>query len=93
MYEAYHIYMTALITVTITMAFCFTIFHFATKNKKQYDYYILKMYGLVDPLLLGPYNIIKDDIDVVVEALREDPEQSQNSFHVIKVTKGAEIDV
>lgn len=57
----------------------------------EYDYYILKMYGLIDPCLIGP--LTKEQCDKRIEDYREDPSESQNSFTEIKVTKGAEIDV
>jgi hypothetical protein len=64
---------------------------FQRRAKKQSDYYILKMYGLIDPLLLGPFefNVCQEKL----EAYREDPEQSENSFNVIIVSKGAELDI
>jgi len=57
----------------------------------EWDYYILKMYGLVDPLLVGP--LTKKQCDERIEEYREDPNECQNSFTEIRVTKGAEIDV
>ena len=49
------------------------------------------MYGLIDPLLIGP--LTKKVCDERIEEYREDPNESQNSFTEIKVTKGAEIEV
>jgi len=60
-------------------------------KKKGHDYYILKMWNLIDPYLYGPFEF--DDCQEKLEAYREDPEQSQNSFTEIRVSKGAGIDV
>jgi hypothetical protein len=57
----------------------------------EYDYYILKMYGLVDPGLFGPYTESK--CAEILIASREDPKENQNSFIEIKITKGAEIEL
>ncbi len=47
-------------------------------NKK--DWYILEMYGLVDPILLDDIYSFEEEVRVEVERLRELPENSQNSY-------------
>ena len=84
MYEFFSHFITALIALAIAA-------WLQRRAKKQSDYYIFKMYGLIDPMLLGPFEF--NDCQEKLEAYREDPDQSQNSFTEIRVTKGAEIDV
>jgi hypothetical protein len=84
MYEFFTHFAVALIAIAI-----YTWLN--RRKKKQSDYYILKMYGLIDPQLLGPFEF--NDCQEKLEAYREDPEQSQNSFNIVIVSKGAEIDV
>jgi len=57
----------------------------------EYDYYILKLIGLIDPVLIGP--LTKEARDERIDNYREDSAESQNSFTEIRVTKGAEIDL
>lgn len=92
MYEFWHLYTTFFIAWIAATAVCFVVFDFSTKKRKnKHDYYILKMWNLIEPILLGPFEF--NECQEKLEAYREDPEQSQNSFTEIRVSKGAELDV
>lgn len=60
-------------------------------NKMEYDYWILKMEGLVEPILIGPFT--KEKCTERIDEYRDDPNFYEDSFTEIRVTKGAEIDV
>ena len=74
--------------ILIVIGICLRIS--TSREPKEYDYYILKMWNLIEPILSGPFEL-HECLDKL-EAYREDPEQSQNSFTEIRVSKGAEID-
>jgi hypothetical protein len=54
------------------------------------DWYILKMVGCVDPSLSEKYDT-EQEVQDVIDTMREMPENSQNSYTYLSVTKGAEI--
>jgi hypothetical protein len=56
----------------------------------EYDYYILKMIGCVEPVFVGPLS--NEKAEERIEEYREDPAESQNAHTLIRITKGAEID-
>lgn len=58
---------------------------------KSYDFYIVKMEGCVEPILVGPHSE-----EIAQERLtdyQEDPSEYENSHFIIKVSKGAEVEV
>lgn len=61
-------------------------------NDKKYDWYILKMIGCVEPVLIGPFPSEEDAQDRLTE-YQDDPSEMQNCHAIIKVTKGAEVQV
>ena len=57
----------------------------------DYDYYILKLEGLVEPVIIGPFDSEKER-DERIEEYREDPAFGRDSFTEIKISKGSEFD-
>lgn len=57
----------------------------------KYDYYILKMIGCVEPVLVGPFSTEKEMLERR-EEYGEDPSETENTFACLKITKGAEIE-
>ena len=53
------------------------------------DYYILQMWGLVDPQLFGPFG--KDETEKTIKGLKEKAEAGEHSFILLSVSKGAKI--
>lgn len=62
------------------------------KQKNKYDWYILKMEGCVEPVLVGPISTEKEAQERL-EEYQEDPAECQNSHIYFKVTKGSEVDL
>lgn len=62
------------------------------KNDKKYDYYILKMEGCVEPVLIGPIATEKEAQERLTE-YQEDPSEIQNSHVIFKVSQGAEVKI
>ena len=60
------------------------------KNSLEYDYYILAMVWLVEPVIHGPYE--RTECNTVVTDMHNDPKNSENSYVELKVTEDAEID-
>jgi len=56
------------------------------------DWYILEMVGCVDPSLSRSYNT-ELEVQTVIEVMRDMPENSQNSYTYLSVTKGADINI
>ena len=63
-----------------------------TNDDKKYDYYILKMEGCVEPILIGPIPTEKEAQERLTE-YQEDPSEIQNSHVIFKVTHGAEVEL
>jgi len=61
-------------------------------NDKKYDWYILKMIGCVEPVLIGPIES-ETEAQERLEEYQEDPSEIQNSHTIIRVTHGAEIEL
>lgn len=58
----------------------------------KYDYYILKMIGCVEPVLVGPIASETEAQQRLTE-YQEDPAECQNCHAIIKVTQGAEVEL
>lgn len=61
-------------------------------ENRQYDYYILKMVGCVEPILVGPLETEEQTHDRMVE-YQSDPSESQNSHIIVKVSEGSEVEL
>lgn len=62
------------------------------KNDKKYDWYILKMIGCVEPVLVGPITSEKEAQERLTE-YQDDPSEIQNCHVLFKVTQGAEVEI
>ncbi len=62
----------------------------AKSRSKELDWYVLEIWGLVEPNLIGPSNY--DEANNVLEEKRE-ADGDGSSYHLVSVTKGAEIDI
>lgn len=58
---------------------------------KSYDFYIIKMEGCVEPVLVGPLS--EEVAQERLSEYQEDPSECENAHFIIKVTKGAEVEV
>jgi hypothetical protein len=73
---------------------------FISSDKEQYigfdmvqpgfDYYVLEIWGLVEPQLHGPYS--KEQAEQYMEDWPKKAENGDNTYHLITVSKGAQID-
>lgn len=63
-----------------------------SNENRQYDYYILKMVGCVEPVLVGPLQTEEDAQGRMAE-YQEDPSECQNTHVIFKVTQGSEVDL
>ena len=63
-----------------------------TSKQKQFDYYILKLIGCVEPVLIGTFASEKEAQERL-ESYQDDPSECQNSQVLFKVTEGAEVEI
>lgn len=54
------------------------------------DYYVLEIWGLVEPQLHGPFT--KEEADKNMDTWPKEPENRENTYHLITLTKGVKID-
>ena len=54
------------------------------------DYYIVGMIGLVEPQLHGPFQT-EDEQQQHIDKLRQEEGEHENTFFVLNVSKGAEV--
>jgi len=57
----------------------------------ELDFYVLQMWGLVEPQLNGPYEKIEADTEL--EELVKKDGKGEHSYNILSVTKGAEINI
>ncbi len=82
--------MNILISILVCLSY-FALYKAIKWKENKKDWYILTMYGLVDPLL---HSIIYDSEEKVreeAERLRELPENSQNSYIYFYVTRAGKV--
>ena len=58
--------------------------------EKGLDFYMLTMYGCVDPHVTGPYDT-EDEVQSAIADKVEAPDNHQNAYTYFSVTKGAEV--
>lgn len=59
---------------------------------EKYDYYILKMEGCVEPVLVGPITS-ETETQQRLESYQSDPAECQNSHIYFRVSKGSEVEL